>query len=122
MKTKINEKPLVDMTPAELQETFDEIGKPGNRAMLEDARNHKDQDILLALGYLTRPNGDKVLVISDNEYGDGEGIRFVDEWIDEINRCGLLERGEALGRVVVKVTQFEVVPELEPAPGNVASA
>jgi hypothetical protein len=43
MKTKINEKPLVDMTPAELQETFDEIGKPGNRAMLEDARNHKDQ-------------------------------------------------------------------------------
>lgn len=106
MKAKHREKPLVEMSRSELDSTFDELGKDLHVAILRDARAGKGQDIILALGILTLADGSERLAFSDTEYGDGEGIRVIDDDVSLALRLHLLEPGEQLRREVVKVVRY----------------
>jgi hypothetical protein len=110
MKPNGKDKPLIEMTKAELRDAFDSIGLGGNFQMLEEARRGVSEcdPMLLAFCILMPQN---LIVYADCEYGDGEGIRMIRGWIDEINRSpGLLLPGESLVFKLVKVTAYEEFP------------
>jgi hypothetical protein len=88
-------KPFMKMTPGELQDTFDELGLPLNRSILEDARN-ADSDIVLALAVLDIPGVGSRIATYDAEYGDGCGIEHINEFIRECKMGNLLKPGETL--------------------------
>lgn len=104
-------KPLVEMNPEELRQTFAELGLSGTFGMLEDARNGVGQEMVLAVCLLTRPDGSKAIVMVDNEYGDGCGIECIETLIDDdIGRFpGMLREGESVEQLLYKVTSFEVI-------------
>lgn len=94
--------PLVLMTEEQLQATFDAIGGDFNRDHLESVRVGRNQDILVVVSILIMNDGTERVAGSDCEYGDGEGIRFIDDWIAEIRRTGQLRKGERLERRLFK--------------------
>lgn len=91
-------KPLIHMTPEELQATFDEIGLGTTFGLLKEARWNEHatleivQVVLMPYAYV---------VVSEFEYGDGEGHRYADEFVAEVERTpGLLLAGESLKKRV----------------------
>lgn len=77
--------------------------------MLQDAREGKGQDFIIAVAILILPSGSERNVYWDDEYGDYEAIHQVDEAIAGMLRMGLLKPGESLRRDVVKVTAFHSI-------------
>lgn len=100
-------KPFIQMTDAELKETFREIGLLDNFEILQDARHGMGQDILLAIAVLTLPDGTERRVYVAFEYGDGDGENTVQGFIDEINETpGMLKDGEKVELRIQRVTEL----------------
>ncbi len=100
-------KPLVEMSKEELRDAFDEIGLGTNFRLLQEARNGDNQEIIVAVAILL-PRA--LYVLTALEYGDGDGIERIDNFIAEIERTpGLLLDGEKLHRTVIKVTRAESI-------------
>lgn len=102
-------KPLVEMSPAELERTFDDLDLDVNASILEAARMGKDQEIIFAAALLTTPDKPPAITLRVDEYGDGEGIRNVDQFIAEVERQDLLRPHEHLTRVVFIARQLEPI-------------
>ncbi len=98
------DKPLVEMTKTELNETFYEMGSDVDEAMLNDARNYVDQETMIAVVILKRAGCLDAKVYSVEEYGDREGVSQVDEFIAGVEHNKLLLPGESLEREVRLVT------------------
>ena len=76
-------------------------------------------EIMFAAAVLTRVTGESVFAHFVAEYGDGEGIRQMDEFVTI--GTTLLQKGETLTRVVLALAQVkrqgnkvEIVKELDP--------
>lgn len=70
-----------------------------HRALLNDARKGKGQEILIVRAIL-KPN--VVSVLETLDHGDGDGIRYIDEFVEEVILTGLLKPGESIERVLVR--------------------
>lgn len=102
--------PFMQMTEKQMQAAFDEIGMGIAFALLQHARHGKDQEQMLAAAILRLPDETERYASVDMEYGDGEGIQRMDEWIEEVHRTpGLLVEGETLRRAVFKVITMEEI-------------
>ncbi len=110
---KDKNKPLVEMSHSEFTAAFDELSMDNSVAMLENARKGepRSQDGLIACAMLRLSDGSGAerIAFQSDEYWDGEGTRLVDEFIDEVMRCGLLLPGESIRRVVYRPTAKEEV-------------
>lgn len=110
--TKRRNKPFVEMDRHEFEATFDELGMQNNFETLQAARRGDPDPFSIAVATLRGPSlpADGVAAFrSSMEYGDDDGTRFIDEWIAEIQRVGLLLPGETLTRTLLRVTATEEI-------------
>jgi hypothetical protein len=81
-----------------------------NAGLLEDARNAK-QAVVVAVAILTLPAGERRIAYSLLEYGDGEGIRFVRDFVAEVHKTKLLKPGERLDSQVWEMRRVRDVED-----------
>lgn len=93
--------PLIDMSEAEREGAFDEIGMGLDFAILQEARSGKNDVLTLAVARLRSSDGSEHTAFCALEFGDGEGISQIDAFITGINRVGLLLPNEELRRELV---------------------
>jgi hypothetical protein len=97
----VKSKPLIEMSPGELEDCFDRTGMDLHRAMLQDAREGKGQGVVLVAALLLCPTAPLVRqVVVTLDYGDGDGTRYIDDFVAGVKRCGLLAPGEDLQRMI----------------------
>jgi hypothetical protein len=98
-------KPLIEMTEKELKDTFRELGCLTNFEILQDARHNKGQEIIVAMAVLTLEDGTERRAYDQLEYGDEEGTKMVQNFIEEITETpGMLKPGEKLELRIQQVT------------------
>jgi len=93
------DKPLMEMTAGEFEKTFDSIGGGINQCILDDARALSPEEALIVvvvIAVLTTPDGVRRVAHNNPEYGDGEGLRSMQDFVAECERGGLLRPGETL--------------------------
>lgn len=111
-RTVDKHKPLIEMTEKEFDRAFDEIGLGTTFAILQEGRHGKNQDITIAAAVLRCGDGEERLTYWMAEYGDGDGVSTIKDWIEEVYRSpGLLANGETLTFRRLKATGVEVLPE-----------
>jgi hypothetical protein len=100
------------MTKRQMERAFDEIGMGTTFSLLESARRGENEERLIAAAMLRQPDGRELYAYTCEEYGDGDGINNIDEWVAEVHRTpGLLVEGESLRRAVFRVVTVEEVPQ-----------
>lgn len=103
-------KPLMQMSRKEMRDAFDEIGLGNTFQLLEEGRHNKHQIVKIAAAVLIMKNGEERLTHFTNEYGDRDGIRQIDEFVEEVYRTpGLLLQGEKLEARLFQATQLVAV-------------
>lgn len=101
--------PLVQMTPEQLQATFDELGLGNTFALLQEARRHENNRLVLVQAVLN-PGGH--FVLTDLEWGDSDATDRMLDFIEQVERTpGLLLEGETLTLQFRRVTATEPEPE-----------
>lgn len=101
--------PLLSMSRDDLNDTFAAIGLGINHHMLCNARRGEGQRLTLAVALLETAEGVRI-VTADMEHGDGVGIEFVDNFVDECARTpGMLATGESIRREVWSVEKRAVL-------------
>ena len=71
------------------------------RAILDEARSGDHNELKIVVAVLL-PH--RLVAVSEFEYGDGEGIRYVDDFIDDVRNGRYLNPGETIEREIVIVT------------------
>lgn len=99
-------KPLIEMSLPELERTFDLMGMETDRQILEDARDGRAPDCVLAVAILESSAGVPMVAYAVCEYGDGDGTELVDGFIRGCKANRLLREGELLYRRLMKVTAW----------------
>ncbi len=102
-------KPLVEMTKKELADTFEELGRPFDRGILNDARRQKTPEpVCLALAVLTLADGQERIAYDTLEYGDDEGFEDVSRFVRSAGT--MLRKGESirLAKLEVQVDMTKV--------------
>jgi hypothetical protein len=95
-------KPFMEMDPVEFRDTWDELGKPLNKGILDEARESKEGVVQsFAVAVLGLADGTKRVAHYWTEYGDGEAEECASEWVEECKREHLLKDGESLSSAVV---------------------
>jgi len=90
------DKPFVEMSPSEFEEAFDEIGSDLKASILQEARETATGSFVMAAALLTLPDGTRKLAYPVMEYGDGDGVSAIDDFIGECTRTKALRSGETL--------------------------
>jgi|3_EtaG_2_1085321.scaffolds.fasta_scaffold18497_3 DNA repair ATPase RecN len=88
---------ILSMTREEIDAFFDDLGRDLDIDILEEARkkaHHLGRSVVLAVAVLKMPDGEVKIAYEQNEYGDGEGISQIKDYIRR-NQGGL-EPGERL--------------------------
>jgi hypothetical protein len=74
--------------------------------LLNAARNGEDQKLFLAVAVLSTSPTEYRFVYPCNEYGDGDGERYIREFVQEAIDDGLLHPGETLETVLYEVKEM----------------
>lgn len=100
-------KPLLQMSKKEMRDAFDEIGLGNTFALLEEGRRNENSVVRIAAAVLKLQTGEERFTFFTNEYGDGEGINHIEEFVAEVHRTpGLLMQGETLEARLFEATQL----------------
>lgn len=78
-------------------EAIDNVMADLDHDILETARTDGDDEpLLIAAAVLTLPSGDRRVAYWTPEYGDNEGIRNIEEFVEMVNSRSLLKPGETI--------------------------
>lgn len=92
-------KPLLKMDELELECTFDALNL--DEEILKEARRER-RPVTVAVAVLKSPGTADIVAYDVCEYGDGEGLRMVSDFIRRVKRKKRLREGETLERVLVE--------------------
>ena len=99
--------PLMYLSAAEFEQVFEDLARKSSTDILEMARIAPNPDLLVAGAVLRLPSGAEAVVIEDFEYGDGEGVRFIDSEVRSFRK--LLKPGESVRRECWKVRWSQII-------------
>lgn len=108
-RTPEKEASLLAMSEAERERAFDTIGRDLNSSILDDARDNNDKPLCFALAVLVRVDGTKRVAHYTSEFGDGEGIACVRDFIASVRRTSLLRDGEQMEERTALIQQADVL-------------
>ena len=104
----------MEMSPGELEATFDSVSLDINIGILNEARAGV-KPMRLALALLVLPSGEERLASYSCEYGDGEGTRMEHEFIALALRCATLKPNERMILRVVEVQGLKTISQSQPS-------
>jgi len=89
-----------------IDEVFEGAVADINRQLIKDARNKPTPTVTMAVGVLTLASGERRLPYITMEYGDGEGVRQVADFIEKSRQ--FLQEGEKLDYVEITIPVCEL--------------
>jgi hypothetical protein len=70
-----------------------------NEGILQETREIPDDkrlNVIFACGVLQNAEGKRTVCFPSVDYGDGEGVRMVEDWVEAVNDSKILKEGEQL--------------------------
>lgn len=96
-------KPFVQMNQIEFARAWDDIMEEDEGDMLKEARESvKLLPIVVAAAVLTLSDGTQKIAYYVPEYGDGDGLNMVADFIRRVRRLKLLREGEEISRALIE--------------------